>query len=1233
MRANKLSKFNKIKYKDLAIAVALSGASLLLVPTTAQADATNTPSSDQESSVTQTQKKVSAPNMSNTTIGSITPNLSDNLTKTASISTDETETTNTSLEKSNTTPSTAETTPVYNEPQNTATATATATQTKNTAPISESNDTSSQPANETSTLTEPTPTVESTTLTSSATDLKPASYAVVNGQTQAPYSIPANGVSVANIPNSSPVNGKCNIYIQAVDLSGKPYGTKQLASSVPTNVSTAIFWNWRSEEYLSNSFKNVHYSLNPWSPTYNSAPFNFDITDKDVIVSVYMVRPSMSAHFVYYDETAEKVIAGGSFPYSYNDHPEFQTSGVRPPMAVLSDGKLTVDDSSDFDMTNIDAVNYFGPTGMIFNNSSYVLDLAKSGNVTPLDYAQWPLEDFTKVFYYKEATAPAITVDAVDQYGDLLKTFSNTQLSSTNTMINADDLLPDSDDISIANNTFAGINIIKSGSVSGQPDETDTYQMTPTQYADFLNGQHSYDSRLLGDYQKVEIQLAYKVDTVKLYIQPVDPVGNKVGDPIPVGVGSIGKNATIFAPPVTGYSPQVASVSVIVQPDQGPINFPYISATDIDPSHGGTYLYEGGFDKLPDSGVIITNTGAVSTDPTAEHTISVQAVDTDGNPLGAAIPVTSATANTTAELDWSNSLISLLNKSVPNVSQYQLWNADALVGSLSVPVKTQDVVVDVIYALPKVTTTFNFVDMTTGKTLLTETNTWDLNDPTNGYTYKTQGIRPPMTVIDSTTGQLVADDPSSDPVTDPADLPFFGPAGNIYNTGAYQLNSLMSGLTTPTRYIKWPSANLTKTFNYMESPDPTFTVDSVNQNGTVIKTFSAPTVVSTLPAPQLKMTDLYPADADTQINGYTLTGFHVHATGSYFNGTDYDNTVAMTPDQYAQFINSPGAQSTIDERALAAHQNYHIQMTYVGNNFNLTVQPVDETGAKIGDPITVGTGQVGSTSTITAPQVSGYQAVTPTSELVVAPYQSSVSVTYKKAATVDPGTTGTGTTTGGSDSGNTGSGTTTGSSDSGNTGSGTTTGGSDSGSTGTGSTTGGSDSGSTGSGSTTGGSDSGSTGTGSTTGGSDSGNTSSGTTTGGSDSGNTGSGTTTGGSDSGSTGTGSTTGGSDSGSTSSGTTTGGSDSGNTGSGTTTGGSDSGNTGSGTTSGGSDSGNTGSGSTTGGSDSGNTGTGTTTGGSDSGSTGTGSNTGGSDSGNTSSGTTTGGSDSGNTGTGT
>ncbi|WP_334352027.1 LPXTG cell wall anchor domain-containing protein [Companilactobacillus sp. HBUAS56257] len=1211
MKKNNSTTFSRIKYKDLAIAVALSGASLLLFPSTAKA-ATNEDPPINSTTSTLVQKNNEASNAAITTkatAGSETsPTLNKNTTGTSDVSSDETSNTsatNSSVSNASDTSNTSS-----DEASDTSTATSLANNTNNTETTNNSQVITSTTDN-------------SATPTTNTTDTEPAAdYTLNNNGNFIPaYKVPDSGMSITNIPNSTPNSlGQYNVSVQAVTNDGKVIGSPVSAyngypgSSV--TISPTILKNELSTGMASSP---VTYIQAPWNKDYDQQPLTINLNNSNIMVSVYFEAPSTKIHYEFMDETTGKEIVGGTRPYHFETNASLK-DGIEVPKIVQTDSGFSIEDNSDYAGSAISNVQYFGPTGMILNNSYYILDPTKSNGITPLDIMQYPVtsQEIIEQFWYKRATAPTMTIDATDQFGNVIKTFSTSTISPTDKTVTPNQILPPVSETNIDNNTLNSITVIETNSLTGQPDQTTTYQITPSQYESLLSGnQTDYDYRSIGDHQNVEVQLGYTTNSIPLYIQPVDPKGNDVGAPIAVGTGVVGQNATIFAPTVTGYSPMTPSVSVTVTQNQGPIDFPYISATDIDPNDNGSYLYDGKFSSIPTTGIQVTNTGTASTDASAEHTISLQAVDTSGNPLGALIPVSSAPANSTYPLSWTPSLVKLLNSSVKNVSQYELWNANALAGELDVPVKNQDVVIDVIYALPKVTTTYNYVDENTGKTLLTQTNTWNLDDPTNGSTFKSQGIRPPMTIIDPDSGQLTADDLTPTPQTNPADLPFFGPGGTVFNTGQYQLNSLMSGLTTPTRYITWPSSNVTKTFYYMENPDPTITLDAVNQEGNVIKTFNAPTVVSTLPAPQLSPAADFPTVAQATINGYTLTGIKVHATGSYFGGTDTDYSYNLTPDQYAEFISSPDAQSTMDERALAAHSNFGIHFTYTGNPVTLMVQPVDENGVKIGNPISAGSGIVGSSATLTAPEIANYKAVNPTSTITVSPDQGTVEMQYTKVDTTNPdtGNTGSGSSTG-PDTGNTGSGSVT-NPDSGNTSSGSSTD-PDTGNTGSGSTTN-PDTGNTGSGSSTG-SDTGNTGSGSVTN-PDSGNTSSGSTTN-PDTGNTGSSSTTN-PDTGNTGSGSSTS-SDTGNTGSGSVTN-PDTGNTGSGSSTN-PDTGNTDSGSSTN-PDTGNTGGSGSTTNPDTSNTGSSSVTN-SDTGNTGSNSTTN-PDSGNTGSGSSTN-PDTGNTG---
>lgn len=1038
MRNNKIFGLNEINYKDLAIAVVLSGASLLLTTSitgTANAATTNdTSTTSTETEVPTNSEKISIPSISNNASTGVAQidlpdqsNDSDAAKNTSAVTTEPVNS-DAATSKSSDIPN--------NDTQNSDTTTINDSTTDlNVSSPSDQPNSNADPMKDSTSETS-----GQTTSNSDDINIYQASEnewtangasdnnSLSTGEVSPTFTVPSTGIKVMNYGSTPTSENLYVVYLQAFDNYNKPLSKIiSISSSIDGSIMTS---NWQPLVFL--RFKasmgaNADYLNTPYNPDYLDSPVSVTANGHNLLVAIYFMDPKVEANYEFVDEDTGQVISKQTDSYSYKNSSDFGTTGIRPAMDTLSGTTMTVENKTDTADSNPADFPYFGPTGMIYNSDKYVLDLAKSGNVTPLDYSKWPDQDFTKIFYYKEATAPTVTVDAVNQYGVPLKTFSTSQIPST-TMSDSD-YLPAATEINIANNTFSGINIIETNSLSGQPDKTINDPMTIDQYPTFLDSgttQQQKDVRTLGDYQNIEYQLTYNTETTPLYVQPVDPNGNNIGDPISVGIGEVGQNANIFAPSVDGYDPMVSSIDITVQPDQEAIDFPYISATDIDPSHGGSYLYSGTFPQLPMGGINIINTGTATTDPTAEHSVSVQAVDTAGNPLGSLIPVTTAESNSSALINWSSALINLLNKSVQNISQYQLWNTSALTGEINVPVKNQDVVVDVIYAIPKVTTTYKFVDTTTGKDILTETNTWDLNDPNNGYTYQTQGIRPPMTIIDPDSGQFEADDETSDPQTDPAKLPFFGPAGNIFNTNYYQLDTTKNGSTTPMTYIAWPTGDVTKTFYYTENPDPTITIEAVNQAGDVIKVFNSPTVVSSLPAPQLSPAENFPTASDATINGYTLTGLKVHATGSYFGGTDADYSYTFTPDQYAAFLNSSNAQNTMDERALAAHKNFGIYFTYTGNPVDLTIQPVDENGNKISKPITISNQIVGSSAVIQAPTVSGYQAVEPSVNVSVEPEPAIIQLTYKKVTTTNPGSgnTGTGQTVGG----NTGTGTTNGNS-------------------------------------------------------------------------------------------------------------------------------------------------------------------------------------------------------------
>ncbi len=1012
MTRNNLTTLNRIKYKDLAIAVVLSGASLLLFPATTKA-ATNDDTSNNSTTPSSTlvQKSTTAAPIDRKTVGSITPpTLNQNTTTESVNSTSSNNQTN--MNNSSSINNTTSSNTSNNEDTANPITSKTATDT-NSSPssINSINNNDSQITD--SSVTTPTPTSTSTVVSPTTTQEQTSTYTIDNtGNLTSAYKIPDSGISITTDTNTKPNStGQYKVILQGVTNDGTVLGAAKTVAIIFPNSSVTFNPKVLTTE-LAQNMGSAYNTYIPLDKNYSTDITSINMDNGNITISVYFEDPTVNVDYKFMDENTDKEITDESRTYDYKNDPSLK-NGIKVPQAVKTDAGFNIVDNSGYSDNTTTSVPYFGPNGMILNNSHYILDTTKSNGITPLDTMQYPADDnnatVTDEFWYKEANAPTMTVNATDQFGNVIKTFNNSTISAIPTTVTAKDVLPSTTDTDITNNDLDDITVTETNSVSGQADKTTTYQVTPSDYASLLASTKTYDSRDIGDYQNVNVQLGYTTTSVPLYIQPTDPSGNKIGDPIATGTGVIGQNDTILAPTINGYSPSAPSESVTVTQNQGPIDFPYISATDINPNDHGSYLYDGKFSSIPSSGIQAVNTGNANTDSTAKHSISIQAVDTDGNPLGNSIPVSSTSTNTTYSLNWSPDLVKNLNNSIKNASQYEPWNKD-LNGQLNIPVTNKDVVVDVIYALPKVTTTYNYIDENTGKSLLTQTNTWNLDDPTNGSTFKSQGIRPPMTIIDSDSGQLAADDLSPTPQTNPADLPFFGPAGTVFNTGQYQLDSVKSNMTTPIRYITWPSSDVTKTFYYTENPDPTITLDAVNQAGKVIKTFNAPTVVSTLPAPQLSPAVDFPTIDQAKINGYTLTGIQVHATGSYFGGTDTDYSYSLTPAQYADFISSTSAQSTMDERAIAAHANFGIHFTYTGNSVPLTVQPVDEFGNKIGNPISVGTGIVGSDATLKAPELANYKAVNGTSTVTVDPNQNIFEIPYTRI-TSDTGNTSSGTFT------------------------------------------------------------------------------------------------------------------------------------------------------------------------------------------------------------------------------
>jgi LPXTG-motif cell wall-anchored protein len=339
-------------------------------------------------------------------------------------------------------------------------------------------------------------------------------------------------------------------------------------------------------------------------------------------------------------------------------------------------------------------------------------------------------------------------------------------------------------------------------------------------------------------------------------------------------------------------------------------------------------------------------------------------------------------------------------------------------------VDSSDVTLSIPFALKTVTTTYTFVDETTGKTIDTETNTWDLTSTSGEEAFKTYGLRAPMALytLTNSTPVLEASDDSTTPVTDTADLPYFGPDGDIFDNGYYVLDTSKSA-GTPLDYSTWPtSGTIDETFYYKEATEPSVTVEAVDPSGKVLKTFSTTSFGAALPSTTVTAAADLPTAEALDLPGYTLTGVTVSGSASHSGIPDKTLTYTGTPADYSAFLTSTQGSGTYDIRQLMNDYNdATVAFQYTPNVVKLMVQPVDAQGNPIGSPIEVASGTVGSSESIKLPAVTGYEAATGfDTNITISPDQGVISVPYTKVTTepTNPteGNGGSGTTTPGTGS-------------------------------------------------------------------------------------------------------------------------------------------------------------------------------------------------------------------------
>lgn len=416
-----------------------------------------------------------------------------------------------------------------------------------------------------------------------------------------------------------------------------------------------------------------------------------------------------------------------------------------------------------------------------------------------------------------------------------------------------------------------------------------------------------------------------------------------------------------------------------------------------------------------------TSTGSTTTPATNDScTISACPVDVDGNPLGDAVVLGTFDNDSTATIDWSPDLIAKVLANIPNSSQYTLWDPSSVSGTETIKIGSDDVTIPVTFALKTATTTYTFVDETTGKTIYTQTDTWDLaNNPSGSF--EADGLRPAMAVMDS--AGLTTDDQSTSPQTDTSDLPYFGPDGDIFDDGYYLLDSAKSGNTTPLAYVTWPaSGSINKTFYYTEASMPSVTIDAVDDSGNTLKTFSSTTFGASLPASEVNAASYLPSTSGIDIPGYTLAG--VTMTGSNSRSGQADKTLTYTGSDanYADFLATTEGSGTYDVRTFFSdYATVAIHFEYKPDLVNLMVQPVDSTGADIGEPIPDGSGFVGETEEIPAPTVRGFAPVLASEDEKITP-DGMIILKYVPVAASSTTGSSTSSTSGSSGSSSSGSG-------------------------------------------------------------------------------------------------------------------------------------------------------------------------------------------------------------------
>ncbi|MQS90164.1 MucBP domain-containing protein [Companilactobacillus mishanensis] len=370
-----------------------------------------------------------------------------------------------------------------------------------------------------------------------------------------------------------------------------------------------------------------------------------------------------------------------------------------------------------------------------------------------------------------------------------------------------------------------------------------------------------------------------------------------------------------------------------------------------------------------------TETGGET--PAAQGQVFVNAVDSTGKSLTSG-PISAGTAavGSGVSINWATCLPTLQNAITGGGTNYTVADPAKYVGTQNIVTTATPQTIDVAFVPLKVTATYNFIDESTNKTLLTETNSYTYTNTAGNF--QQTGIRPAAATFTSTTATI--SDNSDTPATKTTDLPYFGPDGTIFNNDMYVLDAAKSGGVTPIAYSTWPdTASITQNFYYTPAAAPTVTLDAQNGSGTTLKTFTIPPVTNGLPADIATAKSYLPTVADATIPGYAISGVKISATGSKSGAADEELAFNFSPDQYSQFVTNGTVQGfDVDYRqALQDYSTVTAHLMYTGNTVNLQVQPVEADGTTPISgvaPISAGTGVVGEKAAITAPDLDGYTA-------------------------------------------------------------------------------------------------------------------------------------------------------------------------------------------------------------------------------------------------------------------